>query len=48
MYRVEMFIDGEWYPYGTYEDRKKANEVGILVREERGCWIKVIDLSKED
>jgi hypothetical protein len=38
MYKVMMEIDGEWYCYGTYADRSKANEVAMVVRDERDCW----------
>ena len=37
MYRVEMFIDGDWYVYGTYNDRNKANEIAKEVEEQRQC-----------
>ena len=39
MFRVEMLIDGTWYPYGTYTDRDKANEVGKMVAMERDCEV---------
>ena len=39
MFRVEMLIDGTWYPYGTYTDRDKANEVGKMVAIERDCEV---------
>jgi hypothetical protein len=46
MFRVEMKFDGDanWYPYGTYETRDRANEVAMIVREERGCevWIEEV------
>ena len=34
-----MLIDGEWYTYGTYSNRDKANEVAMIVREQRNCEI---------
>ena len=35
MFKVVMIIDDCKYVYGTYSDRNKANEVAMLVREER-------------
>ena len=35
MFRVEMLIDGDWYVYGIYNDRDRANEVGKIVSMER-------------
>ena len=37
MYKVMMVFDDEAYAYGTYGDRNKANEVAMMVREQRGC-----------
>lgn len=44
MYRVEMKIDGEWYEFGTYRDRNRANQAALEVRDERGCWVQVIEV----
>lgn len=44
MYRVEMRIDGEWYEFGTYRDRNRANQAAEEVRDERGCWVQVIEV----
>lgn len=41
MYRVEMFIDGDWYVYGTYENKDKANEIAKEVRDQRQCAVYV-------
>ena len=43
MFRVMMsFGDiNEWYPYGTYTTRDRANEVAMMVRDERNCWVEV-------
>lgn len=41
MYRVEMFIDGDWYVYGTYNDSNKANEIAKEVEEQRQCEVYV-------
>lgn len=41
MFKVMMYIDGEWYKYGAYADRNKANEVAMMVRDERGCRVQV-------
>ena len=37
MFKVMMVFDGEAYAYGTYADRNRANEVAMIVRNERGC-----------
>lgn len=34
-FRVEMWVDGKWYEYGTWSDRNKANEVAMEVRDMR-------------
>ena len=34
MYRVEMVIDKEVYEYGTYENKNKANEVALMLRDD--------------
>ena len=46
MFKVEMSFDfGDvWYPYGTYADRNKANEVAMVVRNERNCWVQVVEV----
>ena len=36
-----IFDENEQYVYGTYADRNKANEVAMMVREERGCDVYV-------
>jgi hypothetical protein len=41
MFKVMMYIDGEWYKYGTYTDRNKANEVAMWVGNERDCYTQV-------
>ena len=35
MFKVMMLIDDEVYEYGRWNDRNKANEVAMEVREER-------------
>lgn len=30
-----MIVDGTEYVYGRYEDRKRANEIAMEVRDER-------------
>ena len=35
MYKVMMIIEGVAYPFGTYEDRDKANDIAIEIREMR-------------
>lgn len=44
MFRVEMLIDDEWYTYGTYADRNRANEVAMAVRDERDCDVYVSEI----
>jgi hypothetical protein len=41
MFKVMMYIDGEWHKYGAYADRNKANEVAMMVRDERECRVQV-------
>ena len=36
MFKVMMLIDDEAYEYGRWNNRDKANEVAMEVREERG------------
>lgn len=35
MFRVMMIVDNEIYEYGRWEDRNKANEIAMIVRDER-------------
>ena len=42
MYVVEMFIDGEWWYHSKWEDKDKANEIAMQVRDERRCEVQVI------
>lgn len=44
-YRVEMLVDGVWYTYGTYNDRNKANEVAMMVRDTRDVdvWVEEVE-----
>ena len=44
-YKVMMFIDGDWYCYGRYLDRNRANEIAMKVREERDCCT-TVDIEK--
>ena len=39
MFRVMMVIDDNTYEYGRWNDRDKANEIAMEVREERGIKI---------
>ena len=41
MYVIYMIIDGETYRYGADSDRNKANEVAMMVRDERGIDVYV-------
>lgn len=44
MYKVWMYIDDENWEYGIYESRDRANEVAMIVREERNVdvWIEEV------
>ena len=35
MFRVMMIVDNEVYEYGRWEKRNKANEIAMIVRDER-------------
>ena len=43
MFKVTMSFDygDTWYPYGTYDDENRANEIAMRIRDERGCWVYV-------
>lgn len=43
MFKIEMYVDGQWWAYGTYTDRNKANEVAITVRDERDVNTRVVE-----
>lgn len=43
MYKVVMIFGTEEYTYGTYGDRNKANEIAMVVRDERGCEVKIVE-----
>ena len=42
-YAVMFSVDygDNWYTYGVYDDRNKANEVAMFVRDERNAWVSV-------
>lgn len=42
-YEVQMLVEGQWWPYGTWTDRNKANEVAMEIREERSVETQVIE-----
>lgn len=46
MFKVLMRFEGDsnWYFHSSWEDRNKANEVAMIVREKRGCevWIEEV------
>ena len=44
MYEVVMNIEGREYVFGIYENRNKANEVAIRVRDERGVDVAVYEV----
>ena len=35
MYRVMMLVDDKAYEYGKWEDKNRANEVAMEVRDQR-------------
>ena len=43
MYRIEMYVNGKWWEYGTYKDRDRANEIAMIVRDERRIWVRVVE-----
>lgn len=45
MFAVYMFVDDKWYIYGKYDDRKRANEVAMTVRDERDVWTEVREVA---
>ena len=44
-YRILMYVDGAWWPYGTYSDANRANEIAMQIRDERevDVWVKEVD-----
>ena len=47
MFKVLMQFEGDsnWYFHSSWEDRNKANEVAIEVRETRGCDVFVEEVA---
>lgn len=45
MFTVYMLVGESWYVYGSYSDRKKANEVAMQVRDEREVQVWVRELT---
>lgn len=43
MYAVYMKVDGEEYIYGRYDDRDRANEIALQVKEQRQIDVYVIE-----
>lgn len=43
MYKIEMYVNSKWWTYGTYEDRHRANEIAMVVRDERKIWVRVVE-----
>lgn len=39
-----MTVDNQEYVYGEYENRDKANEVAMEVRNSRQVWVKVVEV----
>ena len=44
-YEVVIEMDGKGYVYGIYNDRKRANEIALQVREERSVPVSVYEVS---
>lgn len=44
-YEVVIEVDGGEYVYGIYDDRKRANEIALQVREERSVPVSVYEVS---
>ena len=43
MFVVYMEVDGEAYVYGRYDDRGRANEIALQIREQRQIDVYVIE-----
>ena len=43
MFKVIMTVDNQEYVYGEYENRDKANEVAMEVRNRRKIWVRVVE-----
>lgn len=43
MFVVYMEVDGEEYIYGRYDDRDRANEIALQVKEQRQIDVYVIE-----
>jgi hypothetical protein len=46
MFEIIMVIDGTEYVYGRDDDRAKANEIAMQVRDERGVEVYVRGVEK--
>ena len=44
MFQIIMVVDGCEYVYGTYNDRHRANEIAMQVRDQRQIWVYVIEV----
>jgi hypothetical protein len=43
MYEVYRWVDGEWYYWGRWSDRNRANEVALELRDTcDGVWVKEV------
>ena len=43
MYEVYRFVDGEWWFWGRWEDRNRANEVAMELRDTcEDIWVKEV------
>ena len=43
MFNVMMIIDDIYYKYGTYSDRRRANEIALQIAKERNCQTYVVE-----
>lgn len=43
MFTIYMVVDGNEYAYGTYENRNRANEIAMQVRESRNVEVYVAE-----
>ena len=43
-YEVKMIFGEEKYTYGVYDDRNKANEIAMWVRDTREVAVEVVEI----
>lgn len=47
-YEVKMIFGEDKYTYGVYDNRNKANEVAMMVRDERGVDVEVVEINQRE